>query len=102
MFWYRAYVSFGRNSIVGTTVKEADKLPTDVLADEKHSRLKEKVYSPTTGAQECIWGTDIATDAGTKALTQGYQTFKTESQQLDPTYRLKTANTDGWPATQNA
>ncbi len=49
MFWYRAYVSFGRNSIVGTTVKEADKLPADVLADEKHSRLKgEKVYIPTS------------------------------------------------------
>jgi hypothetical protein len=103
MFWYRVYVSLGRNSLVGTTVKAADKLPQNVLADEKHSRLHgQKVYIPTTVAQECILGVDIADDAGTKALTVGYQTFKTESQQLDPTYSPHTVNTDGWSATQNA
>jgi hypothetical protein len=103
MFWYRAYVSIGRNSIVGTTVKTADKLPDHVVADEKHSRLQgQKVYIPTTVAQECILGVDIAENAGAKALTEGYQTFKTESQQLDPTYSPQTVNTDGWPATQSA
>lgn len=103
MFWYRAYVSVGRNSIVGTTVKDADKLPQDVVADEKHSRRQgQKVYIPTTVAQECILGADIATDAGTQALTAAYETFKTESQQLDPTYSPQTVNTDGWAATQNA
>jgi hypothetical protein len=75
MFWYRVYVSLGRNSLVGTTVKAADKLPQDVVADEKHSRLHgQKVY----------------------------KSFKTESQQLDPTYSPQTVNTDGWSATQNA
>ena len=73
MFWYRAYVSIGRNSIVGTTVKEANKLPENVVADEKHSRLQgQKVYIPTTIAQECILGADIADNAGTKALTEGF------------------------------
>ena len=87
MFWYRAYVSVGRNSIVGTTVKAADKLPQDVVADEKHSRLQgEKVYISTTVAQECILGADLVENAGSKALTEAYQTFKTESRQLDPTY----------------
>jgi hypothetical protein len=103
MFWYRAYVSVGHNSIVGSTVKEADKLPADIVVDEKHSRLHgQKVYIPTTVAQECILGADIAEDAGTKALTTGYKTFKTESRQLDPTYSPKTVNTDGWQATKNA
>lgn len=103
MFWYRAYVSVGRNSIVGTTVKAADKLPENVIADEKHTRRQgQKVYIPTTVAQECILGADIAEDAGTKALTEGYQTFKTESQQLDPTYSPQTVNTDGWAATKSA
>lgn len=103
MFWYRAYVSIGRNSIVGSTVKEADKLPADVVVDEKHSWLHgQKVYIPTTVAQECLLGADLADDAGTKALTQGYKTFKTESRQLDPTYSPETVNTDGWQATQNA
>ena len=103
MFWYRAYVSVGRNSIVGTTVKAADKLPQDVVADEKHSRLQgEKVYISTTVASECILGADLAENAGSKALTEAYQTFKTESRQLDPTYSPQTVNTDGWSATKNA
>jgi len=103
MFWYRVYVSVGRNSIVGTTVKTADKLPENVVADEKHSRLQgQKVYIPTTVAQECILGADIAENAGTMALTQGYRTFKTESQQIDPTYSPQTVNTDGWSATKSA
>lgn len=102
MFWYRAYVSLGRNSIVGTTVKDASKLPQDVVADEKHSRLQgQKIYIPTTVAQECILGVDITDNAGTKALTEGYKTFKTESRQLDPTYSPQTVNTDGWSATKN-
>lgn len=103
MFWYRAYVSFGRNSLVGSTVKAADKLPENVVADEKHSRRQgQPVYIPTTVAQECILGVDIADTADTKALTEGYQTFKTESQRLDPTYSPQTVNTDGWPATKSA
>jgi hypothetical protein len=103
MFWYRAYVSIGRNAIVGTTVKDATKLPADIVVDEKHSRLQgQKIYIPTTVAQECILGADIALEAGTEALTQGYQTFKTESQHLNPTYSPKTVNTDGWQATKNA
>ena len=35
MFWYRAYLSLGRNSIVGTTIKHPDLLPEEVVADEK-------------------------------------------------------------------
>jgi len=103
MFWYRLYVSLGRNSIVGSTIKTADKLPQDVLADEKHSWLHgQKIYIPTTVAQECILGVDLADDADTKALTAGYKGFKTESQRLDPTYSPQTVTTDGWSATQNA
>lgn len=38
MYWYRAYLVFGRPTIVGTTIKAPARLPSDVLADEKHSR----------------------------------------------------------------
>jgi hypothetical protein len=49
MFWYRAYISLGRNSLVGTTVKAPERMPGDVLADEKHTRFNgEKVYVATT------------------------------------------------------
>ncbi|MCP4485897.1 MAG: hypothetical protein GY820_01005, partial [Gammaproteobacteria bacterium] len=39
MFWQRAYVSVGRDSVVGTTIKAPDLLPENIVADEKHSRL---------------------------------------------------------------
>src|SRR3712207_6547370 len=35
MFWYRAWLSFGRPSLVGTTVKDPAHLPHDLVADEK-------------------------------------------------------------------
>lgn len=103
MFWYRAYTSLGRYSLVGTTVKGADHLPLDIVADEKHTRRQgEKVYVATTVAQECILGAEIAPEADTGTLSKSYQVFKTESQHLDPNYSPQTVNTDGWAATQNA
>ena len=38
MYWQRIENSFGRYSIVGTTVKDPKNLPKDVVADEKHSK----------------------------------------------------------------
>jgi len=36
----------GRFSLVGTTVKNPERFPKDLVADEKHSGLKgERVYS---------------------------------------------------------
>jgi hypothetical protein len=103
MYWYRAYVSLGRHSIVGTTIKSPDKLPSDVLADEKHTRHKgQRIYVPTTVAQGCILGADLTDNAGIEALTQGYKTFQQEAHQLDPSYSPDTVNTDGWGPTQTA
>ena len=39
MYWYRLTQSFSRNSIVGTTIKSPDKLPENILGDEKHSKI---------------------------------------------------------------
>jgi hypothetical protein len=39
MYWYRLEQSLGRFSVVGTTVKDAVRLPKDLVADEKHSWL---------------------------------------------------------------
>lgn len=39
MYWYRMEQSIGRNSIVGTTVKDPEKLPKHISADEKHTKL---------------------------------------------------------------
>src|SRR4029450_3369275 len=35
MFWYRAWLSFGRPNLVGTTVKQATLMPQDLVAGEK-------------------------------------------------------------------
>ena len=37
MYWYRAEMALGRPAIVGRTVKQPEKLPGHLLADEKHT-----------------------------------------------------------------
>ena len=103
MFWQRAYLSIGRNSVVGTTIRSPDLLPDDLAADEKHTRIRgERVFICTTAAQECIFGCGLAKNAGTVELTKAYGDFKQEAQNLNPEYEPKTVNTDGWEATRSA
>lgn len=103
MYWFRIEQSLGRNSIVGTTVRQSENIPAHLGADEKHSWiLGDKVYVATTVGNECILGTSIATDAGEEALKGAYQMFKAEAQCLNPDYSPTTVNMDGWVATRNA
>lgn len=103
MYWYRAEQRLGKFSLVGTTVKDPQHLPVNLVADEKHSwLLGERVYLPTTVARECIIGVDIVESAGTKDLIEGYGSFRTEALNLKPDYQPQTVNTDGWQETQNA
>ena len=44
MYWYRIYLSWGRASIVGTTIKDPKKLHGHLVADEKHTLLAGKQY----------------------------------------------------------
>ena len=61
MYWYRMEKSLGRNSIVGTTVNDPEKLPDHLCADEKHSWIQgRRTYLATTVGDECILGVDIA------------------------------------------
>lgn len=103
MFWYRLGISLGRNSIVGTTVKDAALLPEHLSADEKHTRVRGgKAYIATTGGEECILGASVCRGAGTGELTDAYQTFAEEALDVYPEYTPKTVNTDGWEATGKA
>lgn len=102
MYWYRMECSLGRNSVVGTTVKDPNLLPKHLLADEKHSWVKGvKCYIATTVGAGCVLGASVAEDAGEQALTKAYGVFKEEAQCLKPDYAPKTVNTDGWQATMN-
>jgi len=102
-YWYRMTAGLGRNSIVDTTVKEPDKLPEHVLADEKHVHFNgEKAYIATTVGDDCVLGASLAMKADEPALREAYGSFQEETRQLKADYQPKTVNTDGWQATQNA
>ena len=101
-FWYRLELTFGRNSIVGSTVKTAP-IPRDLLADEHHQKqCGEKVYIATTVGSGCVLGAELCETASTEDLTDGYKTFREEALSLDPEYEPETVNTDGWKGTQCA
>jgi hypothetical protein len=103
MYWYRLENRFGRNSVVGTTIKHPEKLPEDILADEKHTwENGDKIYIATTVADDCILGASVSDNADAESLTEAYSHFKAEAQNLSCDYEPKTANTDGWTATQSA
>ncbi len=103
MFWYRLEQSFGRFDIVGTTVKDSESLPQDLLADEKHTKRNgDKHYIAMTVAQECILGAEMTDSASETALTKAYGVFAKEALSLKPDYAPDTVNTDGWIATRNA
>jgi len=103
MYWHRLEQALGRNSIVGTTVRNADDIPEHLGADEKHTWiLGDKVYIATTVGDECILGASISGDAGEQSLRNAYQVFKDEAQCLKPDYTPTTVNMDGWQATRNA
>ena len=103
MFWYRALLSLGKPSVVGTTVKKETPIPVHLLADEKHTRwLGSKAYIATTVGKGCLLGVSLAESAGEVELTKAYGVFAQEAQEQKPDYEPKTVNTDGWLATQNA
>jgi hypothetical protein len=44
MFWYRAWLAFGRVELVGTTVKDVTHIPEHLVADEKFTWLNGKEH----------------------------------------------------------
>ena len=103
MYWYRAFTNLGRYSLVGTTIKEPQNLPKNILADEKHTRwYGKRVYLATTVAEGCILGAALSETANEKDLTFAYAEFMFESQEIDPNYQPISVNTDGWSATQKS
>jgi hypothetical protein len=73
MYWQRLVSHLGRYDLVGTTVKTAEGLPEDLLADEKQVKLNgEKAYLATTVGQEGVLGVALALKADSPALTEAY------------------------------
>src|SRR5712692_11067088 len=80
MYWYRLEQGLGRFSVVGTTVKRADRLPTDLVADEKQSWLKgERVSIATTAGPEGMLGASIWTHRREAAIRRRSPVIARES-----------------------
>lgn len=102
-YWYRLESQFGRYNLVQTVVKDPEKLPKHLLADEKVTWLNgEEVVVATTVGEDCVLGASVALGIDTPNLEEAYQHFKDEALQLNPDYQPETVNTDGWEATQKA
>lgn len=102
MYWYRLECSLGRNSIVGTTVRQTE-VPRHLLADEHHQKCRgEKVYLPATVGAGCYLGVEVAETAGTEDLAAAYRVFQDEARDVEPDYAPQTVNTDGWKGTRAA
>ncbi len=103
MFWYRAWLGFGRPNVVGTTVKRADTMPPDVVADEKITWLAgEEVVVPTTAGGGCVLGISLAEQADSDRLAAAYGEFVAEAIAVFPAYQVRSVCTDGFAATREA
>ncbi len=103
MFWQRIMERMGRNSLVGTTVRDPAKLPENLVADEHHCDWAgEKGYIATTAGAGCLLGVSLTKSADEEHLTAAYQDFADEARDVRSDYAPQTVNTDGWAATQNA
>ena len=103
MYWYRLVERLGRNSLVGTTVRDPAKMPEHLAADEHHVDWGgTKGFVATTAAEGCLLGIGLTKAADDQHLTAAYGDFAAEARNVSPDYAPRTVNTDGWAATQNA
>jgi hypothetical protein len=103
LFWYRAWRSLGRPNLVGTTIKAADKMPHDLVADEKIPWLAgEEVVVPTTVGGGGGLGIRVAEQTTSASLQAAYGEFKTKATAIFPAYTPHSVWTDGFAATREA
>lgn len=103
MHWQRHLERLGRNSLVGTTVRDPSRLPEHLVADEHHADwCGQKGYVPFTAGGGCILGVALTDTADEEHLTDAYGQFAREARAVRADYAPKTVNTDGWFATRNA
>ena len=103
MYWQRLLERLGRHSLVGTTVRDPQRLPGHLVADEHHVKwCGEKGFIATTAGSGCLLGVALSKSASEDALTPAYGDFVQEARDLQPDYVPQTVNTDGWGGTRNA
>lgn len=101
--WYRLIERLGRSSLVVATVRDPDRLPEHLAADEPHAGwVGKKGYVATTVGDGCVLGVALTSAADDDHLREAYGVFAAEARDVDPQYAPETVNTDGWAATRNA
>ena len=102
MYWHRLLERLGRNSLVGTTVRDPARLPEHLAADEHHvDWAGEKGYVAMTTGGGCVLGVALTPAADEAHLTEAYGEFAAEIRDVDPDHAPRTVNADGWAATHN-
>ncbi len=103
MYWHRLVERLGRNSLVGTIVRDPARLPTHLAADEHHADWAgRKGYVATTVGGGCVLGVALTAAADDVHLREAYGVFAAEAREVGPGYAPETVNVDGWTATRNA
>ena len=93
MYWQRLVAQLGRYDLVGTTVKDPDRLPEHLLADEKFTAMNgQRIFVATTVGDDVFLGAATSRSAQANELTSAYDEFKTEATRLKPDYQPKTVN----------
>jgi hypothetical protein len=100
MALYRLVCALGQQSLVCVLTRCGLPLPIYVLADEKHSRcLTDRVYLPTIVSGRVLWHLGYSESKSAAAFTASYGDFQRAALQVEPSYRVRGALTDGFDST---
>jgi len=103
LYGYRWEQGLGRFSVVGTTVKEAERWAHDWVADEKQSRLEGRTIDiATPAAAGCSLGASVSDSASEEGVHRADGVFAEAARDGAPDDAPEAVDTDGWAATQGA
>src|SRR6478672_3082875 len=100
MALYRVICAFGQHSLVSVLTRCGLRLPTYILADEKHSRcLTERVYLTSIVKGRVIWHLGYSASKSAAACTASYGVFQRAALAHEPSYQVRGVLTDGFDST---
>lgn len=100
MALYRLICALGQQSLVTVLTRCKLPLPVYLLADEKHSHcLTDRVYLPTIVSGRVLWHLGYSASKSTAAFTASYGDFQRAALEVEPSYRVRGALTDGFDST---
>ena len=103
MALYRLVCTFGHQSLVTVLTRCELPLSVYILADEKHSHcLTDKVYLPTIVRGRVIWHLGYSASKSAAAFTESYGDFQRAALQVEPSYHVQGALTDGFDSTTSS